>query len=403
MSDSGNVSMGERRRKLLLGGVAALILQVPGHGVAHSARPANRAKISLATFDGVPGASPEMLIDAFEQAFAHLKLAGGGELVVPPGIYDFGDCSSGGRVIFVEDLENVVVSAYGATFRLKTTKKVIPLLFYFFNPNNVKVAGASFNDAGYDGDVDWRGMYCVKAEANRLCSGFTMVDCYVNGAVGLFQSQQHGVNRFLMKDISLHGTVENAYYGAGLTYVGDNAKVDLICRNVRRGCISFGLKNAHIKIRMNHTAEAPGSNGFIALACEGESEGNVENVRIDLDVSGVGNHSGLVHFYHVKKEKLGYIRKVNAAVTVNNLRRGRTPTNVFVFDHELPSTAILPATARGWDQIVLRGSVKGRLPGRVIYSPSRSTSPGTIYVDPGLVTREVNMSELPAYFHSKFP
>jgi len=397
------MSMGERRRRLLLGGVAALVLNVPRRGVARSEKPANRAKISLATFGGVPGASPEVLIDSFEQAFAHLKLAGGGELVVPPGIYDFGDCSSGGRVISVDDLQNVVISAYGATFRLKTTKKVIPLLFYFFNPNNVKVAGASFNDAGYDGDVDWRGMYCVKAEANRPCSGFTMVDCYVNGAVGLFQSQQHGVNRYLMKDISLHGTVENAYYGAGLTYVGDNARVDLICRNVRRGCISFGLKNAHIKIRMSHTADAPGSNGFIALACEGESEGNVENVHIDLDVSGVGNHSALVHFYHVKSERLGYIRKVNAAVTVNNLKRGHTPTNVFVFDHELPSTAILPSTARGWDQIVLRGSVRGRLPGRLIHSPSRSTSSGTIYIASELATRELNMSELPAYFRSKYP
>lgn len=396
------VRTGKRRRRLLLSSAAALLLQANTTFLAHAAKPESRRKLNLAVFGGEPGASGSTLVDAFTEAFAHLKSVGGGELLVPPGDYDFGDCSTGGRIISVDDLSNVVIQAYGATFRLNTTDRVIPVLFYFFNPNNVKFAGARFIDTGYDANVDWRGMYCVKAESNRSCRGFTMVDCQVNGAVGLFQSQQHGPNRYLLKDINLHGKVENAYYGAGLTYVGENARVDLACRNVRRGCISFGLRNASIRIRMDHAADAPGSNGFIALACEGESEGNVENVRIDLTVSGASSHSGLVHFYHVKSEKLGYIRKVDASVTVNQLKRGRIRTNVFVFDHELPSTLILPVTARGWDQISLSAKVNGDLPGRMIHNPSASTSPGSIYLDPALV-EQINMAKLPSYFRRKSP
>jgi hypothetical protein len=376
--------MDQQRRKLILGGTAALFMHSSGAEVIRPAKGDGRPRLSLAALGGVPGASPERLVDAFEQAFAHLKLAGGGELLVPPGVYDFGECGTGGRVVSVDGLNDVVISAYGATFRLNTTRKVIPILFYFYNPNNVTFAGASFNDVGYDADVDWRGMYCAKAESNRACSGFRMVDCKVDGAVGLFQSLQHGPNRYLMKDIHLHGTVRNAYYGAGLTYVGDNAKVDFVCENVRRGCIAYGLRNATIRIKMTHEAGMPGSNGFVSLACEGENAGNVENVRIDLDVSGVARHSGLVHFYHQKGEARGWMRNIRANVTINNLKKSRGSTSVFLFDHELPDAEIVKSTARGWDQIFLSGRIVGEFAGRIVYNPSVSTAEGMIYIDPAL-------------------
>lgn len=400
MRGAGHKGMDERRRKLMLGGAAAFVLQASAGVAARPAKAEGRPRLSLAALGGVPGASPETLIDAFIQAFAHLKSAGGGELLVPPGVYDFGECATGGRIVSVDDLKDVVISAYGATFRLNTTKKVIPILFYFFNPNAVTVAGASFNDIGYDAELDWRGMYCAKAESNRPCSGFRMVDCKVDGAVGLFQSLQHGANRFLMKDIHLHGTVRNAYYGAGLTYVGDNAKVDFTCENVRRGCIAYGLRNASIKIKMSHAAGVPGSNGFISLACEGENAGNVENVRIELEVNGVAKHSGLVHFYHQKTEVRGWMRNIAANVTVNQLKMSRTTPSVFLFDHELPDTEILKSTTRGWDQIFLSGRINSSFTGRIIHNPSVSTAAGTIYVEPGLVA-QMDMSRLARYFRVK--
>lgn len=390
----------QRRRQLLLGAAGVALLPAVGAALAGTSKPEGRSRLSLAALGGVPGAKPDALIDAFTQAFEHLKEAGGGELFVPPGVYDFGDCDSGGKVIAVDGLRDVVISAYGANFRLNTTRKVIPILFYFSNPNNVTVAGASFRDTGYDAGTDWRGMYCAKAESNRPCSGFRMVDCKVDGAVGLFQSLQHGANRYLMKDIHLHGTIRNAYYGAGLTYVGDNAKVDFVCENVRRGCIAYGLRNASIRIRMSHGADAPGSNGFISLACEGENAGNVENVRIELEASGVARHSGLVHFYHQKSESRGWMRNITANVTVNNLKKSRPNSSIFLFDHELPSSEILKSTARGWDQIFLSGRINGSYAGRIIHNPSVSTSAGTIYIDSTLGA-QMDMSQLARYFRVK--
>jgi hypothetical protein len=392
-----NICPNKRRRKWLIGGGAACLLHGPGRALARAVVVDSRLTLELNAFGGAPGAKPAALIDAFERAFDALKAAGGGILAVPPGVYDFGNWPTSRGIVAAADLSDVEILAYGATFRLNTTRQVVPTLFYFTNPNNVRIAGAAFNDTGYDPRVDWRGMYCARAEADRPCRGFTMVDCRVDGAVGLFQSQPLGAGRFLMKNISLHGVVKNAYYGAGLTYVGDNANVDLVCRNVRRGCISFGLKNANLKLRMYHTADALGSNGFIALACEGESQGNVENVRIELDASGVASHASLVHFYHKQTEQRGYMRRIDAAVTLNDMKEGRVSTSMFAFDHELPDRTILQSTDRGWDEISLRGSVKGRLPGRVIHNPSKSTVAGEIYIDPELSSR-MNLSELPSYF-----
>lgn len=392
--------MDRHRRNLMLGGIATLVMRVSGAEVVRPGKVESRPQLSLAALGGVPGASPEVLIDAFEQAFAHLKSAGGGELLVPPGVYDFGECASGGRLISVEGLRDVVISAYGATFRLNTIRKVIPILFYFYNSNNITFAGASFNDVGYDAEVDWRGMYCAKAEANRACRGFRMVDCKVDGAVGMFQSLQHGPNRYLMKDIHLQGTIKNAYYGAGLTYVGDNAKVDFICENVRRGCIAFGLRNASIRIKMSHDADSPASNGFISLACEGESAGNVENVRIALEVSGVARHRGFIHFYHVQEEARGYMRNITADITIKDLKKGWATPSAFLFDHELPSTEILKSTARSWDQVFLSGRIASSFSGRIIHNPSVSTSPGAIYIDRDLAG-QIDMTRLARYFHLK--
>lgn len=381
------------RRRMLLFGTTAVFLQ----GCAGNAE--DRMRVSLDRFGGRPGADSSTLISAFNRAFSELKSSGiGGQLLVPPGVYDFGSYSGPSNIISAEDLSNVVISAYGATFRVNTTANVIPCLFYFSNPNDITVAGARFNDTGYTPSVNWRGMYCARAEVTRESRGFRMVDCDVNGAVGLFASQSHGTNKFLMKDISLHGTVRNAYYGAGLTYVGDNAQVDLVCENVRRGCIAYGIRNAAINIKMSHAAGALGSNGFISLACEGDNEGNVDNVRINLEVSGAANHTGLVHFYHQQSEALGCIRNIDAVVTIRNLNPGSQTTNMFVFDHELPDMTVAPSTVRSWDQISLHGSVAGNFPGRVIHNPSISRSRGAVYVDTSLAEL-TSMAELPDYFY----
>jgi hypothetical protein len=144
---------------------------------------------------------------------------------------------------------------------------------------------------------------------------------------------------------------------------------------------------------MNSTVGFIGSNGFVSLICSGESRGNVENVRLNLEATGVGSHAALVHFYNQEDEAAGYMRNIDATVSVNNLARGSATPNVFLFDHQLPDGSILASTARGWDQIFLHGSVTNSTIDRIISNPSVSTVPGTIYVDANLAA-EIDMSEL---------
>lgn len=416
---SGNPAANRRRRNLLflgLGVGTAALLPVCGgqgsstpsdggdlstfpveSGAENAIASVPATEISLADYGGVPGASPATLKNAFVQAFSRLKASGGGTLNVGPGIYDFGETNDAATaMISMEELSNVVIAAKGATFRLKTTANVISMMFYFTNPNNVTLSGAHFNDTGYVASVNWHGMYGVRIDSNRACNGFNLVNCSAESAIGLFACELVESQKFMMRGISLHGNVKNVYYGATLTYIGDNAKVALVCEDVRRAVICHGLKNADINLKVRSNAGSLGSNGLVALICEGESQGNVENLRIKLDVSGIGNHGGLVHFYHQKDEVQGYMRNIDAEVTVNGLQRTNVTTNMFIFDHQI-AMLVMPATGRSWEQIFLRGSVTGNLTGNVITNPSVSTSSGPIYVDTSLASR-VRISSLPNYF-----
>lgn len=414
MSSLKSEAIDRRRRRLSFGVATAFLLQAcgggggdsgaastPASGAGAANPPANGpGTLSLADFGGTPGASAETLRRAFSDAFAKLAAADGGTLTVPPGVYDFGDFGAETDIVVAEGARNVTVSAYGATFRVNTTANVIPTLFLFSNPENVTFAGASFNDIGFNPNVDWRGMYCVRVGASRASSGFRMVDCSANGAVGLFAFQTRGAAKYLMRDIGVQGTVTNAYYGANLTYAGDNANVDLVCQDVRRGCIAYGLRNAAIRIKMTQSAAAPGSNGFISLACEGASAGNVENVSIQLDASGNVRHRALVHFYHEQSEATGTMRNLDATVTVNSTKLDGMPADVFTFDHELPGATIAGSTARTWEDITLEGSVTGGLAGRIVDNPSVSTGPSAIYIDRSLA-EQTDLSTLPGYFRIK--
>lgn len=381
------------RRRLLLGGLC-----LAGLGVA-TPSVAGAGSVSLAACGGRPGASRAELVGAFARAFDLLRSAGGGVLDIAPGAYDFGRQAEDASIIPVEGLHDVRIRAHGALFLLDTVASVTPCLFYFVNPVNVVFEGASFSDAGYDPHLNWRGMVCVRVEATVPVRGFALVQCAVDGAVALFQCHQHGRHKFLVRGIRLQGTVSNAYYGASLTYAGDDADVDLACENVRRGCMSYGLRNAAIRMRMLHARGQPASNGFISLACEGASAGNVGNVRIALESSGPACHGSLIHFYHQQQERAGEMANIRAHVKLSGMREGDSALRVFLFDHEVAGGVILRRTARTWSDISLSGEIGGRLHGRLVDNPSASISPCSIRLDPAL-SAHAALSGLPAYFHA---
>ncbi|MCC2958542.1 hypothetical protein LK542_23295 [Massilia sp. IC2-477] len=348
--------------------------------------------VSLADFGGAPGAGRAQLVRAFGQAFAALGRAGGGTLVVPPGLYDFGDYADAAYIVLCRDLRDIAISAYGATFRATTRAKVVPNLFYFFNFDNISIAGARFTDPGFTPWVNWQGMYCVGLQADRASSGFRLVDCQACRVLGLLGSNNTAATRQYMSGIRVQGRVENAYYGVGASFIRRDVQVELACHNVRRAFIANALRDADIRITSSNTALWPGSNGLVALVSSGASSGDVENVRVKVSVSGDCIHGSYVHFYHQGAQPEGSMRDIEATVEVFNMARVR---RLFVFDHE--DERIETSTARRWDRIVLRGRVLGPFRGELLTNTSASTAGGTVWVEPGLA-RLGRLATLPRGF-----
>jgi hypothetical protein len=274
---------------------------------------------------------------------------------------------------------DIAISAYGATFIASTRANVVPNMFYFFNFNNITIAGASFLDTGFDPWVNWKGMYCVGIQADQMSSGFRMVDCYAERVVGLLASHNNAAGRMHLSNLSVEGEVRNTYYGVGANFVRDQVKVELVCHNVRRAFIAYSLKDAEILVKAHSTSNWPGSNGLIALVSGGASMGNVERVRVEVDVSGEGIHGSYVHFYHQGPEAAGAMRDIDATVNLINVNAAQ---NMFVFDHE--TEGVQAKTSRRWDRISLHGTVIGKFEGRVVSNRSMTTAPGTVYLDANL-------------------
>lgn len=362
--------------------------QAGGNG--NAAVPATR--ISLADYGGRPGAAPGVVIKAFERAFAALAAAGGGTLLVPAGEYDLGNHAEATTIILCRNLRDIAISAYGAVFVVTTTASVMPQFFYFFNFQNITIAGASFVDRGFNPWYDWKGMYCAGIQADRPSRGFRMIDCYAERVVGLLASHNNAAGRHYMRDISVQGEVRYAYYGVGASYIRQNIDVELVCHNVRRAFIAYSLKNADIVVRSHSTSNWPGSNGLVALVSNGASTGNVEDVRVRVDASGACIHESYVHFYHQGPEKEGYMRDIDATVNVFTTDSAR---KLFVFDHEIDG--VQATTARTWDRISLHGTIGGRFTGKVISNASLTSAPGAICVDRNLAELE-DMRALAALF-----
>ena len=392
MTGKGNPSSNAGRRLFLARGLAAgtLVLATPErqggmlvpvwqprHLAAAALVPG--ATVSLADFSGRPGADRSVLAEAFRKGLAALARAGGGTLLVPPGTYDFGTFDQPESILLCRDLRDIVISAYGAVFVANTAKPIMPHLFYFFNFNNVTLAGATFVDHGFTPWVDWQGMYCVGIQADRPSSGLRLVDCLAERVLGLLASNNDAAGRHLLSDIHVQGEVRNAYYGVGANYIGGRVSVDLDCHNVRRAFIAYAARHADVVVRTSATRAWPGSNGLVALVCSGARLGDVEHVRVRIDVSGDCIHGSYVHFYHQGTQREGVMRDIDA--TVNVLSRQSMAT-MFLFDHE--TDGVQPQTTRQWDRISLHGSLAAGSSGRMIANPSVSTAIGTVYLDRNL-------------------
>jgi len=362
--------------RALAAGAFALAPAANGRGPVASVR---STTVCLAEFGGKPGAGRPALVEAFRRALAALALAGGGTLLVPPGTYDFGMVDAPLAILPCRDLRDIVISAYGAVFIANTAAPVMPSMFYFFNFDNVTLAGATFMDHGFSPWINWRGMYCVGIQADRPSCGLRLVDCRAEHVLGLLASNNGPTGRHLLSDIHVQGTVRNAYYGVGTNHVAGPVSIDLACHNVRRAYIAYAARHADVAIRASADAAWPGSNGFVALVCAGARQGNVEDVRVLVDVAGACIHRSYVHFYHQGPERDGAMRDVEATVNVAGMDAFAC---MFLFDHE--SDGVRASTARQWDRVGLHGRLPPGCAGRVVANPSVSAVPGTVWLDHNL-------------------
>lgn len=343
---------------------------------------------------------------AFRTAFEYMRSIRGGVLLVPPGTYHFGSYSTSQKILEVNNIPNLTILAYGATFTATTTASVTPFLFLFTDCNNLVIKGAAFKDLGFDPSVweqhsRWGMAGIVLQPSNNITRNIVIEDCRASNLTYFIlsdQINQVGVGtRRSVRDLSVRNcSVENAYYGVDLLYFGGTTKVDLVCRDVRRGFISYGQQNTDVNIKLYTSKGFLGSNAFISLACAGNAYvdpttgtpiGNdcrVENVNVNLDVSGYEAHTAYVHLYHQKADSVGEIGNVTSHIRINNLsQEGKNPliTNTYAYtiDHELPNGAVLGATQRTVRNASLNLSLTGGLSGEVFNIPSvNSTRPFSI-------------------------
>ena len=436
---SGIKTIDNRRRQLLLGGLAvgaSGLLQACGGGGSYedgeataaeaqtasgatvtdteptstfaatastvtTPRPIPSHVVKLADYGGVPGAAASTIISAFNQALNQLKGLGGGTLLVGPGVYNFGTRGAG-TLMPTSGLSNVLISGYGATLQMTTTSAtsvVTPVFFSFNNPSNITIAGLCFKDFGAinTGASANHGAICLNITSSVACSGFKTVDVVADNVVRLLMASQPDAGRYTFEGFDLHGTVRNAYYGAGCIFNGANSKVNLTIHNVRRAFIGYGLKNWDITINASADGTWPGSNAFVEIAAD--TREIADTVKVNLTATGnFKNYVGLVNMYlQGSSSSSTCIRNVKANVTLNNVT---SPAGaVFLFPYEPPSTGTFQSTTLGcWENIQLNATVNGSYSGTMIKNPSVSSSSRTsINVASSLAARQ-NMAALPKYF-----
>lgn len=426
MSGIKNKDLNNRRRQLLLGGLAVGatgLLQACGGGsggsggdevVANAATsstapgtvslhaettvgtvttpaPIPSHVVKLADYGGVPGASASTIKSAFSQAFNQLKGLGGGTLMIAAGVYDIGSYPSEVIAMGVDGLQNVLISAYGAQLTMTTTAATgMPVFLSFSNPQNVTIAGMRFYDHGTNLSVNWKGAVCLSVTSNIARSGFKTVDCVAENVGTFFRS----VGNYLFTNFDIHGSVTTAYYAVNVNNNGRFSKFNVRCDRVRRALVAWGAQNQTHKYTCNHVAGGLGSNGFVDLVPRGGNP--VSDVTVEVSMTGNSSPYGsIINCYQQAPDNPLYMRNVKAKVIVNNVA-GSAP--LFEFMHEDPVGTIRSTTPRTWENMELTGSVTGAYAGPIIRNRTTSTgSTNLIRVASNLAALQ-NMSALPSYF-----
>ena len=214
------------------------------------------------------------------------------------------------------------------------------------------------------------------------CIGFVAVD-------GTNQFGQSGSVAKGIRNIVVTGNCDRVYYGMTNIHGATDSITRLVCVDVRRGLLSYGLKRAVLDYTLRCTANFLGSNGFIELAAQGTSYGDPESIRINLCVTGVEAHAAYITFYNQTSTTIGSISDVISRIqfdglTVVGKNSGIGPTSLYSFLHENDAGAVVNPTTRNYYNFDLEAVGVGTFSGNGIWLQSPPAVKTNIVVGPGI-------------------
>ena len=344
---------------------------------------AQAQNIHARQFGASPAASAAVNRAAIQKALDFCKI--GKTLDLGPGEYDLGTTTPGVFPLIIDSPVGMKIIGNNALLKcVGTNGRCVAIAVK--NPNGFESNGVNFTNPGFViantvGGGELRigiygyllyatAPYTAQAPCGNVKINGTARDCM--GLVIIDAANQMGVAgvAFAMKDVTVTGTGERIYYGVSNVYGATDVAVKLICKDVRRGFVSYAQKRAKIDIALDCTAGFIGSNGFVELAAEGSIYGDVSDVDIRVSVSGVEAHEGIVHLYHQSPEATGSIANIKARVTCNALTTAGKAAGLGAFDifkqsHE-SGGSVLANTSRASANLDLDCDINGSITGATL-------------------------------------
>lgn len=348
--------------------------------------------VNLATYGGIPGALAATIKTAIANALTALKAAGGGTLLIPPGIYDMGASAVNGYEFLGAQVEmsNIRISGYGALFTFQTTAAVITYGIVFVDGQNIELEGLQFRDTGYDSSLSWKGAHAVmsfQTSAFGGVKGFRMRDCYATSCLSPYAVQ--GDAAFLLSDVDVQAVADNCYYGLQLDGV-TNVTASIVTTDARRSAIAYNCNNMTLTVDATNTAAGVGSNGWVELAARADDD--CGNWKVNLTYRGDVRHGTLVRVEHQGLAgTAGTMDNVDLTLTVDNPVNSGFASDAIKFTHDAGGGV----TNRVWSNFRVHGQFLGDwLAADKVTNPEISATGSSIALDASVD----DLTGLPAYF-----
>ncbi|HHV7361122.1 TPA: phage head-binding domain-containing protein [Morganella morganii] len=320
-------------------------------------------------------------------------------VILPGGVVNVGNVEGSEPVFLFSDRKSIKISSESETKIIYTCGTIKGRVFEIRNPNNVKISGIHFNQTDFDiagtiggGDhkVGAYGIYMYSDEyTEENPCGNIIIDADATntlGAVNIGASQMDRTGNIrAIRGVTITGNYNTCYYGVSSIYGATDLSVRINTTDVRRAFVSYGQRSALIRVNNYNHPGFIGSNAFIHLASEGRQyDGDVHNIDIDVFMSGVEAHEGVVSLYHQNTPEHGGIYGVTAKVVTNNLTTEGKNTaldkmNLLRLLHE-KNGEIVKDTSRIFDGITADITINGELSGYTVQALTRPSKKSTLCV-----------------------